>query len=142
FDVAADHRAEAATDAARIGDNGAAVSAARDAVDLRPDELRLRLLLATLLVADQRGTAPALRQVDAALVISPGDPIALRRRAELLVQRASSTLLPDDIDKARRELARLVAADPSNGELQLLAGTAYGMAQDPERSAAAFRRAE
>ena len=49
LDVAADRQAEAATAASRRGDPTAAARAAAEAVDLRPDELRLHLLLARTL---------------------------------------------------------------------------------------------
>lgn len=141
-DVLADHHARTATELARRGDTPGAVGAASAAVAQRPDELRLRLLLAQALEADQRGTAPALAAVDEGLGISPGDPIAQRHRARLLVQRGASTHLPVDIDRARAYLADLLAHDHANAGLELLAGSAARLAADAPAAEASFRRAE
>ncbi|MDQ1679853.1 MAG: hypothetical protein QOI42_712, partial [Frankiaceae bacterium] len=139
LDVVADRHAGTA---ASTRDPATAVRAATDAVDVRPDEVRLHLLLAQALVADDRGTVAAIAAVDDALRISPRDPIALRQRAQLLVQRATATHLPDDVSAARRAADTLVARDPHNAALLLIAGTAARLAADAPAAEAAFARAE
>ena len=141
-DVRADHQAQLATERARTGDTAAALDAVDAAIAQRPDELRLHLLRAQLLVAADLGTAPALRAVDDALALSPGDPIAQRHRARLLVQRAGATHLPDDVGRARRYLDELRTHDGSNASLELLAGSAARLAGDAAAAEAAFGRAE
>src|SRR5690606_31788960 len=61
---------------------------------------------------DEQGTVAALRHVDAALDLSPGDPIALRTKARLLVDRAGSTGLPAHRDEAGAYLDARLAVDP------------------------------
>ena len=141
-DVVADRDARTATDRARVGDTAGAVEAVDAAIGRRADVLRLHLLRAQLLVADQRGTAPALAAVDDALALSPGDPIAQRERARLLVARAGATHLPADVVRARAYLGELVAHDRSNARLELLAGTAARLDADAAAAEASFRRAE
>jgi O-antigen ligase/Flp pilus assembly protein TadD len=141
LDIDADRHAHAALEAARQDDGGSAVDEARTAVALRPDELRLRLLLAQMLLDDQQGTAPAIAAIDDGLRVTPDDPIARRQRAQLLVQRAASTHLPDDARAARRELESLTARDPSNASLHLLLGTADRLDDDAAAAEAAFTRA-
>jgi predicted Zn-dependent protease len=99
------------------------------------------LLLAQMLVADQQGTAPAIAAIDEGLRLTPDDPIARRQRAQLLVQRAASTHLPDDARAARHELEALTAADPSNASLHLLLGTADRLDDDAAAAEDAFTRA-
>ncbi len=108
-DVAAWRAAGAATTAT---DMATAQRHALDAIAWRSDEVWLHLL-----AARSAPTAEAaLAHVDTALRLSPGDPIALLRRQELLVTTDPAT--------AFEELHDLVAADPHNAALQLLFGTA------------------
>lgn len=111
-DVLAWHAAADAVAAEARGDMPAAHTAARDAVGWRDDEVWLHLQDARDAVSAQ----DALRAVDAALRLSPRDPIALTRRQELLVNIDPST--------AFDELRGLVADDPHNATLQNLYGTA------------------
>ncbi|MEY2451266.1 MAG: hypothetical protein QOD92_840 [Acidimicrobiaceae bacterium] len=138
-DVAADRHAATAADAR---EPSTAVREAGAAVDLRPDEVRLHLLLAQALVADGRSTSDAIAAVNDALRISPDDPIARRHRVQLLVQRASATHLPADIAAARVEADALVARDPHNATLWLVTGAAARLAADALGAEAAFLRAE
>lgn len=141
-DVIADRRAGHAADALAAGDADGAVTAARAATDLRADEVRLHLLLAQALLADEQGTGRALDAIDDALAISPLDPIARRHRARVLVQRAAATGLPADVAAARAEVDVLVADDPSNASLWLLAGTAARLDADARAAERAFTKAE
>ncbi|MGB8859716.1 MAG: O-antigen ligase family protein, partial [Ilumatobacteraceae bacterium] len=128
-DVAAWHSAHDATVAAAQGDALAAHARAADALRWRSDEVWLHLLSAR--------TAPspsaALAAVDDALALSPGDPIALQRRQELLVNL--------DPAAAFEELHDLVAADPHNAALQLLYGTAAIRTDDEAIAEQAWLRA-
>jgi O-antigen ligase len=134
LDVVADRYAQRA---AATGD----VTAAERAADLRPDEVRLHLLRAQTLLGAQRGTTAALAAVDDALTVSPEDPIALRQRAALLVDRARATGLPEHIDAARHELDRLLTRDPDNAALLILAGAADRLAGDSAAAEVVLRRA-
>jgi O-antigen ligase len=133
-DVVADRRAGSAIDALDRGDHRAAAAAARDAVDLRPDIVRLHVLAASAYVADQQGTLAGLAELDAALDVSPGDPIVLLRRAGLLVERAEATQVPDHLGEAHTEVHRLLADDPYNAALWRLAARVAALGGD-ERGA-------
>ncbi len=142
LDVAADRRASAAADALARGDGPGALEAAQDAVALRPDEVRLRLLQARALVAADGGTLAAVGVLDEALEISPGDPIILLERARLLVARARATRVPAHVSEARTELARLLAGDRVNAALWSEAGAAAALAGDIDDAEEAWLRAE
>jgi hypothetical protein len=116
-EVRADRRAGDASDALARGDHTAAAIAALDAVEQRPDIVRLHVLAAAALVADEQGTLAGIRELDRALDVSPGDPIVLLARARLLVDRAAATQVPAHLERATNELRRLLADDPHNGAL-------------------------
>lgn len=116
-EVLADRRAGDAADALARGDHRAAVAHVDSALDLRPDVLRLHLLAARAAVAADEGLHTGIRHLDDALELSPGDPIALRQRAELLVARAAATQVPAHADEARDELRHLLDDDPHNALL-------------------------
>lgn len=128
LDVVADRTARDAIRAAARGDMLAARSAARRAVSLRPDEVRLRLLQASVAATPQL----ALPAIDAALRWSP-DPVAVVRRAEAL----STT----DPARAVTEISVLVERDRLNGQLQLLLGNAAVRAGDTDLAERAWLRA-
>jgi O-antigen ligase/cytochrome c-type biogenesis protein CcmH/NrfG len=142
FGVAADREAARAADALSAGEGPVAVEAATRATELRPDVLRYHLLLARALVADDRGTVAALAAADDALEQSPGDPVAQRERARLLVARAAATSVPAHVTAAQRELRGLLADDPVNADLWRLLGEADVLAGDPTAAEQAWRRAE
>jgi hypothetical protein len=141
-DVAADRHARRAADALAAGDGATAADAAQAAVRLRPDEVRLHLLDGRARVADQQGIVAALAAVDDALVVSPGDPIAVRERARLLVALADATRAPAHIDAARAETDRLLARDPVDSTLWALASVAAELDGDHAAADAALARAE
>jgi hypothetical protein len=138
-DVTADRRAGTAVDALARGDHRAAASAAEAAVSLRPDTVRLRVLAATALVADDQGTLAGLRQLERALDVSPGDPIVLLHRARLLVERAEATHVPEHAARADDEVGRLLERDPNNAALWRLTARLAGLRGDApaERQATA-----
>jgi predicted Zn-dependent protease len=142
LDVVADRRAASAVAASARADPGGAVDRAREAVDARPDEVRLHLLLARVLMADGRGTRAALAAVDDALARSPGDPVARRERARLLVDRAGATRLPVDVAAARSDLEALTRSDPANAGLHRLAGEAARLDGDVAAADRSFARAD
>ena len=111
-DIAARTDATSASKAIAAGKPADAYRGALDALAWRDDEVWLHLFAAR--------TAPtpelALAHVDDALALSPGDPIALRNRQELLVTLDPAT--------AFEELHALLADDPYNAGLQQLYGTA------------------
>ncbi|QYG91651.1 O-antigen ligase family protein [Iamia sp. SCSIO 61187] len=141
LDVAADHRAEAAARALARGDGRAAADAADDAVGLRPDVVRLRLLAARAHVAAGDGIVAALAQVDAARRTSPGDPIVRRERVRLLVERAAATEVPEHARRAQEAAEEAVADDPRNGDLWLLVAMAARLTGDERAAEVARRRA-
>jgi O-antigen ligase len=116
-DVVADRRAGSAADALARGDHRAGARAALDAVALRPDIVRLHVLAAAAVVADEQGTLAGIRQLEDALEVSPGDPIVLLARVRLLVERASATRVPAHSAAARAEVDRLLRRDPSSAAL-------------------------
>jgi hypothetical protein len=141
-DVAADRRAGNSVDALARGDHRAAASGAEAAVSLRPDTVRLRVLAATALVADDQGALAGLRQLESALDVSPGDPIVLLHRARLLVERAEATHVPAHLARADDEVGQLLAADPYNAALWRLAARLAGLRDDAAAEREATARAD
>ncbi|MFS8481926.1 MAG: O-antigen ligase family protein [Acidimicrobiia bacterium] len=141
LDVAADRHARRAAEALAVGDGAAAAEATAAAVRLRPDVVRLHLLDARARVADRQGVRAGLAAVDEALAISPGDPIARRERARLLVARAEATRAPHHVAAARTELDRLLADDPLDSALWRLAAAAAALDGDAAAAEAAAARA-
>jgi hypothetical protein len=141
-EVRADRRAGDASDALARGDHAAAAAAALDAVEQRPDIVRLHVLAAAALVADERGTLAGIRELDRALEVSPGDPIVLLARARLLVDRAAATQVPAHVERATDELRRLLADDPHNGALWREAGRLALVRGDDEAARVAAERAD
>jgi hypothetical protein len=141
-DVIADRRAGTAVDALAGGDHQAAAAAAERAVDLRPDIVRLHVLAASAYVADQQGIVAGIAELDAALDVSPGDPIVLLRRAGLLVDRAEATLVPGHRQTAHDEVHRLLADDPHNAALWRLAARIATLGRDDDAADAATGRAD
>lgn len=140
-EVAADRHARRAATALAAGDGATAAAEAGAATGLRPDVLRLHLLEARARVADQQGAVAGLAAVDRALGLSPGDPLARRERARLLVDRALATRVPAHAGAARHELARLLEADPLAADLWALAATAAALDGDVEAAREAGTRA-
>lgn len=141
FDLDADRQADQASEAANAGRTDDAVRHAERAIDLRPDVLRNYLLLAGARIADQQGAAAAIDALDDGLDLSPGDPIVLRRRAELLVERAASTLVPAHVDEARAEVERILDDDPFNSRLWILEGVIAHLDGDDAAAQDAWERA-
>lgn len=141
-DVVADRRAREAADALSGPTPAAAVEPARAAVRLRPDTVRLHLLLARARLAADEGTLAALDSVDDAARLSPRDPIVARERLRLLVRRAAATEVPAHARTARDEIAAARARDPFDAELWLLAGEAALLDADPDQARQAWARAE
>jgi hypothetical protein len=131
-EVVADRRAEVASAALRRGDHRRAAEAAQDAVDLRPDVVRLHLLAAAASVADEQGLLSGIGHVDDALAVSPHDPIALRTRATLLVERAEATRTDAHVAAAVGELRRLLAEDPVDAALWRLVTRTAALQGDAE----------
>jgi hypothetical protein len=141
-DVAADRRAGTAVDALARGDHRAAATAAEAAVSRRPDTVRLRVLAAAAVVADDQGTLAGLRQLDRALDVSPGDPIVLLDRARLLVERAEATHVPAPLVRAEQEVDDLLAADAHNAALWRLAARLAAVRGDATAEQDATARAD
>ncbi len=114
------------------------------AARLRPDAVRYRLVAAR---AYEAATTPgarakALAQLDRALDISPGDPVAGAERARLLLNRARLTADEADIAAARSSVQTLVRHDPRNAELQLRLGIALDLSGDEAGAERAWLVAE
>jgi tetratricopeptide (TPR) repeat protein len=129
LDVAADRLAHrAVTDA----DTTSAIDSAERAVDLRPDDLRYRMVLAEIL--GRRSTLAdidaAIRQADLALDWSPHDPIAADVHASFLLDRANVTGDLADVRAALNAWQHLVHRDPLRARWQLQLGRAAALAGD------------
>lgn len=140
--VVADHRADRAAEALARGDVDGAATAAASAADLRPDVLRFHLLAARAAVADDRGIVVGLAAVDDALAISPGDPIARRTKAQLLLARAAATSVPAHVQAAEEYLRDLLDRDPNNSTLWRLAADVAALLGDQGAAARARDRAD
>jgi O-antigen ligase len=126
-DVVADRAADAA-----LGGRGDPERAA----DVRPDVVRYRMVGARLLP-----TTEALAEIDAALDVSPRDPIVREERARLLTQRSSETGDDADIAVALAAWADLVADDPNNARYHLNLGAVQQRAGDLDAAIASWRTA-
>lgn len=111
LDVSADRLAS------RAIHNGDALLAS-EAAERRPDRVRLHMLVAAL----QDDPDAALVAAERALDWSPGDPIALTRRAQYL------TIV--DPALAIAEIDRLLVDDPFNSQLHLFRGVAAANTND------------
>lgn len=137
--VAADRRADAA--ATHLGSGLArartAERAAEDAVTLRPDVVRTRLLLARTRLDAGRGYRSALVEVDRAARLSPGDPVVRLTRLRYLVEWAAATQVPAHAEAAWTASVELLAQDPVRADAWWLRGRAAVLAgrdTDAERS--------
>lgn len=126
--VAADRAAGRAV--SQRGD--AALVSARRAVELRPDVVRYRLLVAAAARATGTlaGVDEAIAASERAVVLSPHDPIARQTLAGLLSQRARITGRADDTAAALAAWRDLVADDPLCFACQLGLGSAAAAAGD------------
>jgi hypothetical protein len=141
LDVAADrlaHRAVADTDAS------GSIDGAERAVDLRPDSLRYRMVLAEMLA--RRSTLAdidaAIHQADLAVDWSPRDPIAADVHASFLLDRANVTGQPADIGNALHAWQHLVDRDPLRARWQLQLGRAAALAGDTSAARVAWTIAD
>ena len=126
-DVVADRAADAA-----LGGRGEPERAA----DLRPDVIRYRMVAARLLP-----TAEALAEIDAALDISPRDPIVREERARLLTQLSSETGDDADVAAALDAWQSLVADDPNNARYHLNLGAVQQRTGDLDAAVASWQTA-
>ncbi len=137
LDVAADRLAHHAVVDANAAN---AIDSAERAVDLRPDDLRYRMVLAEVL--GRRSTLAdinaAIRQTELALDWSPHDPIAADVHASFLLDRANVTGQPADISIALAAWQRLVDRDPLRARWQLQLGRAAALAGDVQSAREAW----
>jgi O-antigen ligase len=126
-DVVADRAADAAL--ARHGDP-------ERAADVRPDVLRYRMVAARLLP-----TTEALAEIDAALDVSPRDPIVREEQARLLTQLSSETGEDADVAAALDAWEELVADDPNNARYHLNLGAVQQRTGDLDAAVASWRMA-
>lgn len=127
LDVAADRLARTAL---RAPDHDVAISDARRAVSLRPDNLRYQLVSAEAHL--DRGSIAdidqAITEARRATSWSPKDPIAGDELATALSSRATATGSDDDITHALAQWQRLVERDPHRASWQLELGRAAALA--------------
>ncbi|HUF96849.1 MAG TPA: hypothetical protein VMM60_01895, partial [Ilumatobacter sp.] len=132
--VAADRLAKSAV-------NGSAESAER-AVTLRPDVVRYRLLAASAATRTPTivGIEAALAHTEAALDVSPNDPIVLLADADYAFMLARSTGEPADVEAALTRWSEL-AADVNCYRCHLGLGYAAALADDAPTARRGFGRA-
>jgi O-antigen ligase len=137
LDVAADRLARTAL---RAGDTGAADRA----VNLRPDDLRYRLVSAEVHL--DRAT---LSDIDAAIAHarratewSSNDPFANEELATAMSQRAVATGDPADVTAALEQWQHLVDRDPHRASWQLQLGRAAALAGDTKLAGQAWTTAD
>ena len=140
LDVAADRLAK---NALNEDDSAQAITDAERAVTLRPDNTRYRMVAAEVL--SRRGTLAdidaAIDQTEHALSWSDDDPIALDRRASLLLDRAGATRSDADIRSAVVAWSALVDRDPVRARWQLQLGRAAALAGDDDLAKIAWTAA-
>jgi hypothetical protein len=138
--VAADRSARRAITST---DRPSAVAVAQRSIELRPDAVRTRLLLADLHAGAStvRGWRDAVTAVEAAVVWSPRDPIVRRQLAAYRSGLAEVTGDPVDVATALDTWRQVVADDPSCAACQLGLGAAAALADDVALARSAWQRA-
>ena len=131
-DLAADHLVNRAT-IEDLSDYEAAVS-------LRPESIRYQLLAANAF--QPADLDQAIRHIDQAHAISPGDPIIAIRRGELISARAALTGGADDVAVALATWRKLATTDANHPTVQLALGVAEIAAGNEAAAEAAWERAE
>jgi hypothetical protein len=122
----------------------AALASAERAVELRPDVVRYRLLVAAAAraTATLQGIDAAIEAADAAVDLSPNDPIARRTAADVRTERARITGDRADVTAARRAWQALVDDDPLCRACQFGLGTASALDGDRVAASAAWTAAD
>lgn len=145
LDVAADRRSRLALDlSATQGEHAAGLTAADQAVRLRRDSIRYGVIAAAVAAApgDVPALGAALDRIDAALAVSPGDPILRARRARLLLDRARASGDRAHLDEAVTAWDELVTDDPTNPQHLLELGVALVLTGDEAGAETAWLAAE
>jgi O-antigen ligase len=140
LDIAADRRARHSL-MALASPTAAPV---KPASGLRPDALRYRLVDARVHEAagTPAGLGAAIDDLDAALDLSPLDPVARSERARLLLDSARRGDDAGDLARARRVLEGLADDDPRNAEVLLRLGLARALTDDDAGAESAWLAAE
>lgn len=117
---------------------------AGDAVAMRPDVLRYRLLAAAAHeeVGSSAGLDRAIDDIARARRISRQDPAVRSEWTRLLLDRAQRTGTPRHVRLARTALEDLVRLDPRNAEVLLRLGVARSLANDDAGAEEAWLAAE
>jgi hypothetical protein len=138
--VAADRSARRAVTSA---DRSSAISAVEHSIDLRPDVVRTRLLLADLQAGAStvRGWRDAVTTVEGALVWSPRDPIVRRQLAAYRSGLAEVTGDPVDVSIALDTWLDVAADEPTCAPCQMGLGAAAALADDVVVARSAWQRA-
>lgn len=139
-DVLADRQVKEALVALDGGRITQAEGHADRAVRLRPDVVRYRLASARVYAASAtvEGDVAAVAAFDAALDVSPTDPVVRAEKGGFLLALAQRRLAPEDISRAQAYLEALARGDPLNAELQLRIGVARALAGDTAGAEAAW----
>lgn len=140
LDVAADRRARQSL----LALTSASPAPATPASELRPDALRYHLVDARVHEATGTlaGLGAAIDDLEAALDISPLDPVVRSQRARLLLERARATDEASDLRTARAVLERLADDDPRNAGVLLRLGLARSLAGEDAGAETAWLAAE
>lgn len=142
LDVAADHRVAAAID--RLDDpaaaDDAALAAADDARQLRPDSTRYDFIAARIAL-QTRSAVEAQRRLDDGLRRSPRDPAFLAEQADVALSLARGTRDPADISTAQELSRALAESDANNGGSHLRLGLVHAVAGLQDEALTSFERA-
>jgi O-antigen ligase len=143
LDVAADRMARRAVASLADGGIDDAILDAERAVDLRPDDVRYRLVAAYVL--GEVGTIEDIRRgiehADAARAWSDDDPHVADRHASLLLQLAQVTADDGDVGDSLAAWVELVGRDPHRARWQLQLGRAAVLAGEDALARAAWTSA-
>ncbi|HVE45371.1 MAG TPA: O-antigen ligase family protein [Acidimicrobiales bacterium] len=141
LDVVADRHARATL--AATPNDGVPLRPGR-AARLRPDALRYRLVAARALsgTGSPSGIDKALKHLDAALRISPRDPVVRSERGRLLLERARRSGSTTHLRTARAALGKLAEDDPRNAEVLLRLGLAEQLSGNGRQAERAWLAAE
>ncbi|MBV8959806.1 MAG: O-antigen ligase family protein [Actinobacteria bacterium] len=132
-----------ADQAARSTLSATGVTHASRAADLRPDQVRYRLVAARAFESEgPSGLAAAISQLDDAARVSPNDPVVRSERARLLLAQARADGSHAELLTARTALRKLARDDPRDAAVLLRLGVVEQLTGNDAAAETAWLAAE
>jgi O-antigen ligase len=130
LDVVADHHVSEAVELLTAGETADALRSADLAAAIRPDSIRYHVIAASVAAGPRSfdGYTWAVERLDAALDLSPGDPILRAERATFSLRLAQAARDVTALEASIAEWEALVADDPVHARYRLELGNGYAIA--------------